>query len=40
MSRFYCAHTVRGGYHATVNDPSLFNNFCTMEALERSQVRN
>jgi Protein of unknown function (DUF1329) len=40
MSRFYCAQTVPGGYHATVDDPSLFDNFCTMEALERSQVRN
>jgi hypothetical protein len=28
MSRFYCAQTVPGGYHATVNDPSLFDNFC------------
>jgi hypothetical protein len=40
MSRFYCAQTVPGGYHASVDDPSLFDNFCTMEALERSQVRN
>jgi len=40
MSRFYCAQTVPGGYHAIVDDPSLFDNFCTMEALERSQVRN
>jgi hypothetical protein len=40
MSRFYYAQTVPGGYHATIDDPSLFDNFCTMEALERSQVRN
>jgi Protein of unknown function (DUF1329) len=40
MSRFYCAQRVNGGYHATVDDPNLFDNFCTMEALERSQVRN
>ena len=40
MSRFYCAQTVPGGYHATVDDQSLFDNFCTMEALERSSVRN
>jgi hypothetical protein len=35
MSRFYYAQSVPGGYHATVDDPSLFDNFCTMEALER-----
>ena len=35
MSRSYYAQTVPGGYYATVDDPSLFNNFCTMEALER-----
>jgi hypothetical protein len=40
MSRFYYAQTVPGGYHATADAPSLFDNFCTMEALERSQVRN
>src|SRR5580658_2159416 len=26
MSRFYCAQTVPGGYHATVDDPGLFDN--------------
>jgi len=40
MSRFYCAQTVPGGFHASVDDQSLFDNFCTMEALERSSVRN
>ena len=35
MSRFYYAETVPGGYHATVDDPRLFGDFCSMEALER-----
>ena len=35
MSRFYYAQTVPGGYYATVDDPSLFEKFCTIEALER-----
>jgi hypothetical protein len=35
MSRFYYAQTVPGGYYATVDSPRLFEDFCTMEALER-----
>jgi hypothetical protein len=35
MSRLYHAQTVPGGYHPTIDDPSLFQNLCTIEALER-----
>ena len=35
MSRFYYAQTVPGGYYATVDSPRLFEDFCTIEALER-----
>jgi hypothetical protein len=35
MSRFYFAQTVPGGYHATIDDPRLFGDFCSIEALER-----
>jgi hypothetical protein len=35
MSRLYYAQTVPGGYHAAIDDPSLFDDFCTIEALER-----
>jgi hypothetical protein len=35
MSRFYYAETVPGGYHADIDNPRLFGDFCSMEALER-----
>ena len=35
MSRLYYAQTVPGGYHAAIDDPSLFDEFCTIEGLER-----
>ena len=35
MSRFYYAQTVSGGYSATVDSPRRFEDYCTIEALER-----
>jgi len=35
MSRFYYAQTVPSGYYAAVDSPRLFEDFCTIEALER-----
>jgi hypothetical protein len=35
MSRSYYAQTVPGGYSAAIDKASLFDGFCTIEALER-----